>query len=174
MRLVIRFFMFVLVVPLVCYGQETVDYSPLKKLHGSVAELVARYYPEATSYVFEDQIGFEDSTRIYVAKMLAKMPEGMKRPREIVRGPMKDGVWCNIWLREGNLNSAAAYQRAEGVVERESFREHYFYANDSDKECHLIVTLRFPLDKNKTETKFTHELRDLLSQFGEQLLPKRH
>ena len=87
-----------------------------------VMNVVKKYYPQASHLLFENRLHFEDSTMLYVERMIAKVPAGGKPPFEEVRGPTEDGgVWCDIVLLEG---SSAAYARSEGAVERGHFVEH--------------------------------------------------
>ena len=143
----------------------------LGKLHQAIAKLVAKHYPQATSHVLGQTIGFEYSTRVYVTRMLAKLPDG-EAPLDAVRGPMKEGVWCHIWCRSGDLEKEPAYQRGEGVIKREFFKEHTYYPNDPRHKCHLMVTLRLPRETSKEQTQFVKDLRELLDRFGRYLPSK--
>ena len=161
-----------LLVPLSVVAQGD-DKSPsLKTLHQAIAKIVVRHYPKATSHVFQQTIGFEYSTRIYVTRAVAKVPPGAEAPLAKERGPMDDGVWCDIWYRDEDLETRALYARSEGATRREFFNEHIYYPNDSRNKCHLLVTLRLPLETTKEQMQFVKELRELLSQFGEYLPAK--
>ena len=166
-------FILSLTIPVIPETQQDVGDASLEALHQAIVELVVQHYPDATSHVFDQEIGFEESTRIYVAQSLSKFPQGMEVPRETVRGPMKNGVWCRIWCRDGALNDHPAYQRAQGEIQREYFREHVYYPSNREKNCHLLVTLRLPLEKTKQQVKFTNELSELLNHFGDYLPAKR-
>ena len=85
---------------------------------------------------------------------------------------MDDGVWCNVWCRAGDLETRPAYARSEGVTKREFFKEHIYYPSDSRKKCHLLVTLRLPMETTNEQRKFVKELRGLLNQFGKYLPAK--
>ena len=158
-----------LLLPVSAVAQEETESPSLKKLHQAIAELGVRHYPKSTSYLFQDTIGFESSTRIYVTQVVSKAVPAPLAPE---RGPMDDGVWCNVWYRPGDLETEPAYARSEGVTKREFFKEHIYYANDSRNKCHLMVTLRLPLETTKEQMRFVKELRDLLNQFGEYLPAK--
>ena len=152
-------------------GQD--EKSPsLKKLHRAIDEIVVRHYPRATSHVFEQTIGFEFATRVYVTRLVSKRLPGMAPLLGCERGPMDNGVWCDIWYRTGDLKTEPAYARAEGVTNREFFREHIYYPNDRPKKCHLMVVLRLPLESDEAQTKFVEELRGLLNEFGKYLPAK--
>ena len=144
----------------------------LEKLHQAIAKLVVRHYPKATSHVFEHEIGFDYATRVYVTRLVSKVPAGVEAPRAPVRGPMEDGVWCRIWYRAGDLKTQPQYQRSEGELRRQFFKEHIYYPNDSRNKCHLLVTLRLPLKTTKAHVHFVSELRQLLSQSGKHLSTK--
>ena len=165
---------FVLCLPLSisAVAQEDVDSPSLKTMHQAIAELVVRYYPKATSHVFERTIGFEYSTRVYVTPVVSKRLPRSEAPLAPERGPMDDGVWCNVWCRTGDLETRPAYARSEGVTKREFFKEHIYYPNDSWKKCHLLVTLRLPIETTNEQRKFVKELRGLLNQFGKYLPAK--
>lgn len=153
-------------------AKEDVESPSLKTLHQAIAELVVRYYPKATSHVFERTIGFEYSTRVYVMPVVSKRLPGSEAPLAQERGPMDDGVWCNVWCRAGDLETRPAYARSEGVTKREFFKEHIYYPSDSRKKCHLLVTLRLPMETTNEQRKFVKELRGLLNQFGKYLPAK--
>lgn len=150
-------------------AKEDVGDPSLKPLHQAIAGLVTRHYPKATSYVFEQTIGFEYSTRIYVTKIISKRLPGTEPLLAPERGPMKGGVWCEIWCRAGDLVTEPAYARSEGVTKREFFQEHIYYPNDSPKRYHLMVTLRLPLETTNEHKQFVKELRVLLNEFGKYL-----
>jgi len=82
---------------------------------------------------------------------------------------MEDGVWCHVWCRPGDLQESPAYARSQGVLEREYFKEHIYYPNDREKKCHLMVTLRLPLQTTQQEKQFVKDLRGLLEKFGKYL-----
>lgn len=161
-----------LLLPLSTVAQEKAKSPSLQKLHQAIAKLVGKHYPRATSYYFEQTIGFEHSTRVYVTKLVSKYPKGLEQPIGLVRGPMDDGVWCQVWYRSGDMNDEPAYQRGEGAMKREFFTEHLYYANDRQKKGHLVVTLRLPLKTTREQRQFIKELRELLNQFGEYLPAK--
>lgn len=144
----------------------------LENLHRAIDELVVRHYPKATSHVFETAIGFEFATRIYVTEAISKRLPGVNPLIAPERGPMDDGVWCDIWYRTGDLKKEPAYARVEGLTKREFFNEYIYYPNNSRKKCHLRVVLRLPLKTTKAEVNFLKELRDLLDQFCEYLPAK--
>jgi len=158
-----------LVLPISAVAQDGGESPSLTKLHQAIAELVVRHYPKATSHVFEQTIGFEYSTRIYVTRLVRL---GSEAPLTVARGPMADGVWCNVFYRAEDLETRARYARNEGVTKREFFKEHVYYPNDSRNECHLLVTLRLPLETTKEQMQFVKELRELLNQFGAYLPAK--
>ena len=166
-------FILSLTIPAISHAQEEVRGAALEGLHRAIVELVVRHYPDSTSHVFDQEIGFEASTRIYVTQALSKFPKGMEVPCEAVRGPMGNGVWCRIWRRDGALNDHPAYQRAQGEIQREHFREHVYYPSNQEKNCHLLVTLRLPLEQTKQHVKFTKELQELLNHFGDYLPAQR-
>ena len=146
-------------------GQD--EKSPsLKELHRQIDVVVLKHYPKATSYVFEDAIGFEFATRKYVTRLVAKRLPGTKPLIGLERGPMDGGVWCDIWYRSGDLKTEPAYARAAGVTRREFYREFILYPNDGQRKCHLIVVLRLPLETSESEVEFVEELKALLNQFG--------
>ena len=158
-----------LLLPIPAVAQEDAASPSLKKLHQAIAELAARHYPGSTSYRFQDTIGFEYSTRIYVTRVVSKVVPAPLAPE---RGPMDDGVWCNVWYRPGDRETEPAYARSEGITKREFFKEHIYYPNDSRNKCHLMVTLRLPLKTTKKQMQFVKELRELLHQFGKHLPAK--
>lgn len=160
-----------ILLPISAVAQEEVESPSLKTLHQAIAKLVVRHYPKATSHVFEKAIGFEYSTRVFVTRIVSKIP-GSESPLAAERGPMNDGVWCDVWYRTGDLDTEPAYARSEGVTKREFFKEHIYYPNDSRKRCHLLVTLRLPLETTNEQRLFVKELRVLLSQFGKYLPEK--
>jgi hypothetical protein len=49
----------------------------LRKLHRAIDEIVVRHYSKATSQLFEQIIGFEFASRIYVARLVSKRLSGM-------------------------------------------------------------------------------------------------
>ena len=158
-----------LLLPASAFSQGDAESPSLEKLRQAIAELVGRHYPKATSYAFQDTIGFEYSTRIYVTRVVSK---AVPAPRAPERGPMGDGVWCNVWCRQGDLETEPAYARSEGVTKREFFKEHIYYPNDRRNKLHLMVTLRLPLETTKEHMQFVKELRGLLNQFGKYLPAK--
>ena len=149
--------------PCLCHARGGPENPSLDKLGQAISKLVIQHYPKATSHVFEQSIGFECSTRVYVTPMISKV---QPPPTETVRGPMEDGVWCDIWYRKGDLGMEPAYARGEGVTSRAFFKEHMYYPNDPQKKCHLMVTLRLPLETTSEQKQFVEELRGLLKQFG--------
>ena len=153
-------------------AQEAVESPSLNTLPQAIAELVVRHDPKATSQVFERTIGFEYSTRVYVTSVVSKRLPGSEVLLAPERGPMDDGVWCNVWCRKGDLETEPAYARSEGVTTRKFFKEHIYYPNDSRKKCHLLVTLRLPIETTNEQRKFVKELRGLLNQFGKYLPAK--
>ncbi|MEC7356269.1 MAG: hypothetical protein VYE53_14095 [Planctomycetota bacterium] len=154
-------------------AQERTELPSLVPLHQAVSELVVEHYPKATSHVFDQEIGFETATRIYITELVAKYPPGVELPRAPVRGPMDDGVWCQLWRRSGDLDHLPAYQRSEGILKREFFKEHLYYANDPLTKCHLVVTLRLPLKTTAEQDQFVKDLRGLLNRFGTYLSPTK-
>ena len=154
-------------------AQETTELPSLVPLHQAISELVDEHYPKATSHVFDQEIGFETATRIYVTELVAKYPPGVELPRAPVRGPIDGGVWCQLWCRSGDLDHLPAYQRSEGILERELFKEHLYYANDPLTKCHLVVTLRLPLKTTADQDQFVKDLRGLLSRVGTYLSPTK-
>lgn len=168
-RLSIINFALCLLLPISAVAEEDGESPSLKKLHQAIAELVVRHYPKANSHVFEQTIGFEYSTRIYITRVVSKAVPAPIAPE---RGPMDDGVWCNVWCRPGDLETEPAYARSEGVTKREFFKEHIYYPNDSRNKCHLMVTLRLPSETTKEQMQFVKELRHLLNQFGKYLPAK--
>lgn len=171
-KLSILNFALCLLLPISAVAEEDGESPSLKKLHQAIAELVVRHYPKATSHVFQQTIGFEYSTRIYVMRAVTKVPLGSEAPLAKERGPMDDGVWCDVWYRQGDLETRARYARSEGVTKREFFKEHIYFPNDSRNKCHLLVTLRLPLETTKEQIQFVKELRELLNQFGKYLPAK--
>ena len=161
-----------LFLPISAVAQTEVDSPSLETLHQAIAGLVARHYPQSTSHVFEETIGFEYSTRVFVTRAVSKSPSGVESPLAPERGPMHDGVWCNVWYRTGDLNTEPAYARSEGATKREFFNEYIYYPNDSRNKCHLLVTLRLPLETTNEQRQFIKELRALLNQFGKYLPAK--
>jgi len=149
------------------HADETFDATSLDDLHVAITKLVKRHYPESTSHVFERTIGFEFSTRVYVTDLVSKMPPGMPKPTGTERGPMANGVWCSIWLRDGDLSSQPVYQRSEGELVREHFIEYTLYPNDSEQNMHMIVTLRLPLKTSTKEQRFLKDFKKMISQFGQ-------
>ena len=123
--------------PISAVAHAEVDSPSLKTLHQAIAGLVARHYPQSTSHVFEETIGFEYSTRVFVTRIVSKSPSGVESSLAPERGPMHDGVWCNVRYRSGDLNAEPAYARSEGVMKREFFKEHIYYPNDSRNKCHF-------------------------------------
>ena len=162
----VSFLTICLLLPLVAVAQEATKNPSLEKLHQAIAEIVSKHYPESTSHLFEQTIGFEHATRVYVTRLAAKYPPGVKPPVAPERGPLANGVWGQVWYRDGDMNDQPAYQRSEGVMQREFFKEHRYYANDAQKQGHLIVTLRLPLETTPKHRQFVTELRALLNQFG--------
>ncbi len=162
-----------LLLPLAAVAQETNKNPSLEQLHQAIAEIVSKHYPQSTSHLFEQTIGFEHATRIYVTRLAAKYPPGVEPPVAPERGPMDDGVWCQVWYRSGDMNDQPAYQRSEGVMQREFFKEHRYYANDAQRKGHLIVTLRLPLKTTAKQQQFVKEFRSLLNQFGKHLPDKQ-
>jgi len=158
-----------LLLPVSAVAQEDRESPSLKALHQAIAQLVVRHYPKATSHVFQQEIGFEYSTRIYVTPAVTKVRPAPLAPE---RGPMDDGVWCHVWYRRGDLETQPRYARSEGVTKREFFKEHIYYPNDSRNKCHLLVTLRLPSETTKGQIGFVKELRVLLNQFGKYLPAK--
>ncbi len=155
-----------LLLPISTVAQEDAETPSLKKLHQAIAELGDRHYPKSTSHVFQDTIGFEYATRIYVTRVVSK---AIPPPLAPERGPMNGGVWCNVYYRPGDLETEPAYARSEGSTKREFFKEYIYYPNDSRKKCHLVVTLRLPMKTTKAQMLFVKELRELLNQFGKYL-----
>ena len=43
-------------------AQEKTELPSIAPLHQAISELVVEYYPKATSYVFDQEIGFETAT----------------------------------------------------------------------------------------------------------------
>ena len=164
-RIFFIWFAFSFSISICSFAQEKRTSPSLEKLHKAVNKLVLQHYPKATSHVFEENIGFEYSTRVYVTRMISKGEAQLTTER----GPMNDGVWCNIWYRKGDLEKAPAYARAEGEIKREAFKEHTYYPNDSKHKCHLMVTLRLPLKTTDKHKKFVKELHQLLNNFGKYL-----
>lgn len=135
----------------------------LKRLEESVAELVKRYYPEATTNSFHNVVHFEHATRLYVREAIVKVPAGREAPREVVRGPGKGGVWCDLAVGNGPL---PPIQRADGVLERGGFREHFF-AIGAGGQSYALVTLRLPLEPTEKEEEFVVALREHLAGYGD-------
>ena len=163
---------FCVLLPISAVAQESVGTPSLRNLHQAIAELVVQHYPASTSHVFEETIGFEYSTRVFVTRQVSKVPPGTEAPRAPERGPKDDGVWCSIWYRAGDLNKEPAYARGEGAIKREFFKEYTYYPNDIRNQCHLLVTLRLPLETTDEQRLFVKELRVLLNQFGKYLSAK--
>ena len=127
-----------------------------------VRDVVAKYFPDATYVLFEDELHFEDSTRLYVDRMLSKLPAGMEPQWTKVRGPKPTGgVWCDIWLREGKC---PAYQRSEGGVQRKHFVEYTIYQDLHGVDRHLYVTLRVP--KGDQSAGFVKEFTALIRSYS--------
>ena len=168
-RMLLRSTVFYFFVASAFVAQADAEGPSLKRLRHAIAELVGRHYPKATSHVCEQSIGFEYSTRIYVTELVTKRPPGVAPIVGAERGPMEDGVWCHVWCRPGDLQESPAYARSQGVLEREYFKEHIYYPNDREKKCHLMVTLRLPLQTTQQEKQFVEELRGLLEKFGKYL-----
>lgn len=130
--------------------------------HRPVLKVVQKHYPEVTSITFGEKLHFEDSTRLYVARAVAKVPKGKTPPLVVVRGPkQKGGVWCDIILVKG---SSKLYARSEGATEREHFTEHIIYQDLAETEHHLRVTLR--VTKGEGNADFVKEFKSLIHSYS--------
>ena len=127
-----------------------------------ILAVVLKLFPEATSTMLGKKFHFEDSTRLYVARAIAKVPKGQKPPLVEVRGPKQTGgVWCNIILLGG---SSKPYARAEGATECEHFTEHIIYQDLGGIDHHLHVTFRVP--KGKKHDEFVKEMKSLIQSYS--------
>jgi len=138
----------------------------LDPLADEVSKLVARDYPQAETAAFKEVVHFETATRLFTDDVIAKVPEGGKVTREVVRGPGEGGVWCDIEYRNGGLKDRPAYARAEGAVVRKHFVEYTYYVDPpAEPHSHLLVKLRLPLNPGEKEKKFVEDLRSVLKGF---------
>lgn len=140
------------------------DLPELERLHAAVSELVTRHYPDATSHVFRNRIHFEHNTRIYVIPGLVKTPIGEEPPLVEERGPLPQGVHCDIRWYAG----PAATARAEGTLDRRAFRE-LFLAPSSGMDSHLLVVLRIPASGERVPDRFLMEFEALVRGFDRYL-----
>lgn len=131
------------------------EYRPVRKV-------VAKYFPDATYLLFEDNFHFEDSTQLHVEEMISKIPKGETPQLEACRGPKQTGgVWCDIWLRKGK---SPAYQRSEGATPRKHFVEYKIYQELHGIDCHLYVTLRVP--KGDKSADFVRDFTALIRSYS--------
>lgn len=123
-----------------------------------VLKTVKKFYPEASSILFMQNLHFEDSTRLYIESAITKLRAGGESFLEEVRGPKEEGgVWCDIFLLEG---SSKSYSRAEGALVRKHFVEHKIYQDLYGIDHHLHVTLRVP--KGSASLEFVKEFKSLI------------
>lgn len=123
-----------------------------------VLKTVKKFYPEASSILFMQNLHFEDSTRLYIESAITKLRAGGESFLEEVRGPKEEGgVWCDIFLLEG---SSESYSRAEGTLVRKHFVEHKIYQDLYGIDHHLHVTLRVP--KGSASLAFVKEFKSLI------------
>ena len=67
-----------------------------------VLKTVKKFYPEASSILFMQNLHFEDSTQLYVESAITKLQAVGGSFLEDVRGPKaKGGVWCDIFFGRG-------------------------------------------------------------------------
>lgn len=134
-----------------------------------VLKVVRKYYPSATAISLGSKIHFEDNTRLYVARAIAKTPKGEEPPLVEVRGPKEDGgVWCEIQLLDG---SSKIHPRAEGATDRGKFTEHMIYQDLKGIDQYLQVTLRVP--KGEGSSEFVKEFKALIRSYKHDFTPDR-
>lgn len=127
-----------------------------------VLRTVKKFYPEASSILFMQNLHFEDSTQLYVESAITKLQAAGNSFLEDVRGPKaKGGVWCDIFLLKG---SSRSYSRAEGAVKRKHFVEHKIYQDLHGIDHHLHVTLRVP--KGNASLEFVKEFTSLIRSYS--------
>ena len=167
-RLIIRSLFFTVVTATVIFAEEQKQSIPvdpnleaLNKLR-PVLKTVKKFYPEASSILFMQNLHFEDSTRLYVESAITKLRAGGDSFLEDVRGPKEEGgVWCDIFLLEG---SSKSYSRAEGALDRKHFVEHKIYQDLHGIDHHLHVTLRVP--KGDASLEFVKEFKSLIRSYS--------
>ncbi|NNC87094.1 MAG: hypothetical protein HKN82_01400 [Akkermansiaceae bacterium] len=128
-----------------------------------IGAYVKNHYPVARTHAFVDLIHFEHATSLHVLPAISK---NAKPPMVAERGPLAGGVWCDIEVKNGGIDKAAAYARAEGAIDRKAFMEYrYYLAPPHEPHHHLIVTLRLPRDAGGKGEQFLEGLKKALEEF---------
>src|SRR6266446_6001264 len=140
--------------------QPPLQNQALKTLYLDLSALFRQYYPDATGYLLKDKLHFEYSTRAFLIHRQTKT--GMWQDPAEERGPNRGGILCDIELRKGRYEGAAAVPQ--------TFDECYFkvlllapYEPRRD-DC-LYARLSYPDGVNSA---FLTRYTELVNQFASQ------
>jgi hypothetical protein len=119
-----------------------------KRLYSELRALFHRYYPSVTSNILNDEIHFEDNTRIFLIHRPLKTGEWQDASE--TRGPKRGGILCDIHFVKGRYAGAAAVPQ--------TFDERYFKvlllaSYSAKQDAHLLVRLSFPDDAKEAFLK---------------------
>jgi len=144
-------------------GKQDTD-AVCKEFHQLFQPVLKKYFPDATTVVFENQIHFEHDTRLFIDEIVAKLPFGAEPIIGLERGPKADGVFGHISCKsEASRQPAPA--RAEGTFKRKHFSETMLFHVSERHDVRFDVMLRLPEDGKKSRA-FLKELKAALQDFG--------
>jgi hypothetical protein len=130
-----------------------------KQLYNRLRPLFHRYYPNVASHILNDEIHFEDNTRIFLIHHPLKTGEWQDASE--TRGPKRGGILCDIHFVKGRYGGAAAVPQ--------TFDERYFKVlllapYSAKQDAHLLVRVSFPDDAREA---FLKELTESVNSFAE-------
>lgn len=149
-----------LIIPVARAASINSESKELSPIYAAVQKVAAKKYDDSASYQFGKAIHFEQNTIPYVMEAMVKVPLGVDRGLEIVRGPKAGGYWLEVELRDG-FNP---YPRAEGKSDRGEFLEYIYYPQLKGGKHHLYIVLRIPQD-DKQAVALHDELLKSIREF---------
>ena len=136
----------------------------MDRLYSQIRTAVRRYYPDASSHLFENKIHFEHRTRIFIVHIPSKTGE-WQDPVER-RGPRKGGVLGDVELRHGGYHGAAAVPQ---VLDRHYYHLHLLAPYSAKFDCYAYV--HFLVPRQDVPPGFVDEFTNIINDFERYLGP---
>jgi hypothetical protein len=118
---------------------EAQQSSRLERFYSELRTLFLRHYAQVTSHLLDEKLHFEQDTRIFIVHEPLKTGE-WQDPRE-TRGPKPGGILCDIQLREGKYEGAAALPQ---TFDMRYFRVLGIAPYSQKHNAHLYIDLSYP------------------------------
>ncbi len=131
--------------------------SALSRFYSELKTLFLRHYPQVTSHLLGEKIHFEHDTRLFILHEPLKTGE-WQDPGEI-RGPKPGGILCDIELRDGKYEGAAAVPQ---TFDKRYFKLSVMAPYSARRNAHLYVHLSHP---SNVSGDFLKQFTELANSF---------